>query len=121
MHCVVSIQSFDDCVLKVTADHPEFEGRIRVGDYKQIVKLECVQERDPVTPHAAAVSLHRYHTAPSPLALPVFSSHAANNDVHCRTAAIALLHFYYYHCHPAVVVLSHCACCFRILPLSLPS
>jgi len=34
---------------QVTADHPEFEGRIRVGDYKQIVKLECVQERDPGT------------------------------------------------------------------------
>ena len=53
--CVLQVaHKCADCLLQVTAKHPEFDGRIRVGDYKQIVKLECVQERDPVALHAAA-------------------------------------------------------------------
>ena len=72
-----------DCLLQVTAEHPEFDGRIRVGDYKQIVKLECVQERDPVALHCCSC-------------IPIAAF----------TILRLLLHYW---CSP-IALLSHCAC-----------
>lgn len=110
MSCVLEVaHRCADCLLQVTAEHPEFDGRIRVGDYKQIVKLECVQARDPVAPHAPAtfpllllhffgcscttgvLLLHCYHTAPA-------------HSVDPHAAAVVLLHCC---CSPRVLLMMH--------------